>query len=448
MKQVKIVDDDPDVRKSLTQTLELAGFCVRNYDHPRKLLNSLEKNWQGIVISDLKMPDIDGQELLRHVKLIDEDIPFILITGHGDVSTAVQAIHNGAYDFIEKPFRKETLIEILNRACEKIDLVSENRNLRKKLSVQSHKKIIGQSPEILLLKKKIASLAEADIDVLINGETGTGKELVAQELHRLGPRFEGPFVAVNCAAIADSLVESELFGHEVGSFTGATKQRIGKFEHANNGTIFLDEVESIPQSLAAKILRVLQERKIVRVGSNKEIKLDIRVLAATKVDLKELSDEGKFRQDLYYRLNVVEIHLPPLRHRLEDIPSLFEYFLNRSAQKYGLEPIVIDSVVLEKLSSKKWPGNVRELKNFAERYMLSHQFSDVDFFDHSLNDYRADEIQSLSSRVQNYEKLLIVDALKKNKGDVGLASDSLKIPKKTLYDKIKRYAINRSAGDD
>ena len=340
------------------------------------------------------------------------------------------------------------MIEILNRACEKIDLVSENRNLRKKLSVQSHKKIIGQSPEILLLKKKIASLAEADIDVLINGETGTGKELVAQELHRLGPRFEGPFVAVNCAAIADSLVESELFGHEVGSFTGATKQRIGKFEHANNGAIFLDEVESIPQSLAAKILRVLQERKIVRVGSNKEIQLDIRVLAATKVNLKELSDKGKFRQDLYYRLNVVEIHLPPLRHRLEDIPSLFEYFLNRSAQKYGLEPIVIDSIVIDKLSSKKWPGNIRELKNFAEQYMLSHQFSGVDFFDHNVNDHPDDEIQSLSSRVQNYEKLLIVDALKKNKGDVGLASDSLKIPKKTLYDKIKRYAINRVAGDD
>ncbi len=444
MSHIKLVDDDNDLRKALTQTLELAGFSVQSFADAEILLQQLQPDYNGIIVSDLRMPGLDGLSLLEKVTQIDKDIPVVLITGHGDVSVAVKAIQKGAYDFIEKPFRKETIIDVLNRAGEKRNLIMENRNLRSKLANQTDQVLIGESNVMMNLKKQIASLAQADVDVLINGETGTGKELVARELHRMSPRSDGPFVAVNCAAIADSLVESELFGHEAGSFTGALQKRIGKFEHANKGTIFLDEIESIPQSLAAKILRVLQERKLERVGSNKEIELDLRVLAATKLDLKTLSEQGKFRQDLYYRLNVIEVFIPALRERLEDIPLLFEYFSRQAADKYKCSAVVLNPRLTEQLLNRQWPGNVRELKNIAERYVLTNQFPRLEFNDQHNCEQELDATSSLQDQVRTYEKMLMVEALRQHNGDVKQASKVLKVPRKTFYDKMKKYSISRT----
>ncbi|MDH3637278.1 MAG: sigma-54 dependent transcriptional regulator [Gammaproteobacteria bacterium] len=442
MKPVILVDDDDDLRRAVKQTLELEGFEVNGFNSGKPALHTLKRDWQGVVVTDIRMPGMDGLALMAKIKDIDADIPVVLITGHGDVSTAVKAIQDGAYDFIEKPFRNAALLEVLNRAVEKRGLVLENRRLRSELAAQHGESLIGHSNPILRLKEKIASIAPAQVDVLITGETGTGKELVARAVHQQSPRRSGPFVAVNCAAIPETMVESELFGFEAGSFTGAHKRRVGRFESADGGTIFLDEIESIPPPLAAKILRVLQERSLERLGSNSTISLDIRIVAASKVDLKELSERGEFREDLYYRLNVVELCLPPLRERQEDIPLLFEHFVQGAVNRFERSAPEITHEIIEQLLVHSWPGNVRELKNAAERFVLGNELGDLDLLPPEAEDGGSGEL-NLPQRVEHFEKLLIEHALARHQGNVQKTYRALGIPRKTFYDKLGKYAINQ-----
>lgn len=442
MKQVILVDDDHDLRRAVKQTLELEDFEVTGFDSGKPALHALKRDWPGVVVTDIRMPGLDGLQFMARVKDIDADIPVILITGHGDVSTAVKAIQDGAYDFVEKPFRNARLLDILHRAIEKRSLVLENRRLRTELAAHHGEPLIGQSNAMLKLKDKIAAIAEAQVDVLINGETGTGKELVARAIHQQSPRRDGPLVAVNCAAIPETMVESELFGFEAGSFTGAQKRRIGRFENANGGTIFLDEIESIPVALATKILRVLQERSLERLGSNTSIPIDVRVLAATKADLKALSQRGEFREDLYYRLNVVELFIPPLRERQEDIPLLFQHFVEGAMKRFERDAPQITQDVIAQLLTHDWPGNVRELKNTADRFVLSRDFGGLDLLPPELGGEEGVEL-NLPQRVQRFEKLLIEQALARHRGSVQETHRALGIPRKTLYDKLGKYAIKQ-----
>jgi len=430
MKQIILIDDDADLRRSLKQTLELANYRVADFADAASALKVVSEDYPGVVVSDIKMPEMDGLQLHQVVKSIDQDIPVMLITGHADVSTAVKAIREGVYDFMEKPFRNSRLLETLDRAVEKRRLVLENRTLRSALSAQNNQLIIGRSAPVRNLKLAIQNIADADVDVLVRGETGVGKELVARSLHQQSARRDAPFVAVNCAAIPESMVESELFGFEEGSFTGAIKQRIGRFEAADGGTVFLDEIESIPMQLAVKILRVLQERCVERLGSNEAIPLDIRVVAATKVDLYELSQRGEFREDLYYRLNVMELLVPPLRERQDDIAILFEFFVDQAAQQFKRPIPILGSGMLAKLIAHSWPGNVRELKNMAKRYVLE-QAIPADLQGAGCTEGGLST--NLPAHMDQLEKLLIEQSLQCHQGNIKATYEALGIPRKTLY---------------
>lgn len=310
--KVLFIDDEKHIRQANRQTLELAGLEVVASDCAEEVFDIITKDWPGVIVCDIRLPGMNGMELQEKINLMDRDLPVILITGHGDVSTAVKAMRNGAYDFLEKPYAPERFIKTVTRALEKRMLTLENRLLRSELEVHSAPgpRIIGVTPATKRLRATIAQIADTGADVLIVGETGTGKELVARSLHEHSRRRNKNFVAVNCGAIAENLIESELLGHEAGAFTDAKNKRVGKLEHANGGTLMLDEIESMPLQMQVHLLRVLQERAVERLGSNKLIPLDIRVVAAAKVDLKEASDRNEFRKDLYYRLNVVCIDIP------------------------------------------------------------------------------------------------------------------------------------------
>lgn len=435
-----VVDDHEEIRNALVEMLELADYTVAAFSNAQAALLTLSEHWQGIVISDIRMPEMDGFELLAALQALDADLPVILITGHGDIQMALGAIRSGAYDFIEKPFRRDHLLEVVRRGLDKRQLILENRRLKHAIEAQGNDVIIGQSPAITALKEKIVRLAQADVNTLICGETGTGKELAARRLHEQSERREGPFVAINCAALPESMMEAELFGHEAGAFTDAKKARIGKFEYAHLGTIFLDEVESIPLSLAVKILRVLQERQVERLGSNQAIDIDIRVVTATKTDLKVLAEEGAFREDLYYRLNVVELHLPPLRQREQDIVLLFRYFVDQASNRFNIPAPDISLHVIDTLMQHKWPGNVRELINVAERFVLTDTLIDQ----HTLANWQsAPSLSSLPNRIEQYEKRLIEEALSQAQGSIKRTYEGLGIARKTLYDKLAKYGIDR-----
>ncbi|WP_323148167.1 sigma-54 dependent transcriptional regulator, partial [Pseudomonas oryzihabitans] len=335
--QILLIDDDAHLRLALSQTLDLAGFKVTALADARELEMAAVRGWPGVVVSDIRMPGIDGLELLAQLHQRDAELPVVLITGHGDVPLAVQAMRAGAYDFLEKPFANDALIDSVRRALGARHLVLENRSLRLALA-ERHElqtRLIGQTPGMARLRDQIGALAATQADVLIHGETGAGKEVVARALHDLSNRRDGPFVAINAGALAESVVESELFGHEQGAFTGAQKRRIGKFEYASGGTLFLDEIESMSLDVQVKLLRLLQERKVERLGSNQQIPLDIRVVAATKEDLRQAADQGRFRADLYYRLNVATLRIPALRERSEDILPLFHHFARAAAERHG-----------------------------------------------------------------------------------------------------------------
>lgn len=445
MTKLLLVDDEKIIRDSVGQSLMLAGFEVETFASAAEVLPKLQADFDGLLITDIRMPQMDGLELMEQVHQRDADFPVILISGHADVALAVNAIRDGAYDLLEKPFATNALIESVKRALEKRRLTLENRALKAELAQQQTRlgpRIIGQAPSIVALRKMITRIANVDADVLVWGETGTGKELVARSLHEQSKRRNHNYVAINCGAIPANLIDSELFGHEAGAFTGAKGLRIGKFEHANGGTLFLDEIESMPMTTQMPLLRVLQERQIERLGSNQLLPLDIRVVAATKIDLKEAAERAEFRRDLYYRLNVVTLEVPPLRTRREDIPMLFQHFMLIAAARSELEVPPLDSKALHVLLGHDWPGNIRELRNIAERYVL---LGDAYSYDLAalMNEEGVPDGLSLADQVACYEKTLIEQVLNRYNGNIKQAMEALDIPRKTLADKMKKYGLER-----
>lgn len=443
--EVFFVDDERAIREASCQSLDLAGFAVKGFERAEQALSEIDREWSGVLISDIRMPGMDGMQLLTRVQEIDRDIPVILITGHGDVATAVEAMREGAYDFIEKPFSTERLADIVRRAQGRRALALENRRLRVELEIQSAPgpRIVGNTPAMQRLRATVAQIADTDADVLILGETGTGKELLARSLHEHSRRREHNFVPVNCGAVPENLIESELFGHESGAFTGAKGKRIGRFEHAHRGTLFLDEIESMPMQVQIHLLRVLQERAIERLGSNQSVPLDLRVVAATKVDLGQASLDGSFREDLYYRLNVVTIEIPPLRERMEDIPLLFQHFLLVAGQRYDREVPPPGSDQIRALLSHRWPGNVRELRNIADRYVLLGENLDYDL-ERLIHGNDSETALTLPQQVECFEKSLIMQQLEVQKGSLKATMEVLGVPRKTLYDKMKKYGLDKA----
>ena len=392
----------------------------------------------AIVITDVRLPGMDGLALLDRVVAIDPDIPVVVVTAHGDIAMAVRAMRAGAYDFIEKPFAPERFVETATRALDKRVMRVALDELRAQLAQRSgiESVLLGQSAAMQEVRRMILRLAATSADVMIFGETGTGKELVARCLHDHSNRRDRHFVAINCGGLPETLFESELFGHEPGAFTSAAKRRIGKIEHANGGTLLLDEIESMPMVMQIKLLRILQERKIERLGSNEELPVNVRVVAATKHDLLALADQQKFRADLYYRLNVAVLRLPPLRDRREDIPLLFEHFVSLASTRYGLPAPQMTPEHLRELMAHDWPGNVREIRNAADRFVL--EFGDSPVVDAA----DAASPTPLAQQMELVEKALIEQALQRCQGRMQDVMQTLGIAKKTLYDKLHRHAID------
>ena len=446
--QIILIDDDPHLRQALYQTLDLAGLKVLPLAQASGLGERIGRDWPGVVVSDIRMPGMDGLELLAQLHAQDPELPVLLITGHGDVPLAVQAMRSGAYDFLEKPFASDALLDSVRRALALRALVLDNRSLRLALSdrQQLSTRLVGHSPAMLRLREQIGALAATKADVLILGETGSGKEVVARALHDLSSRRNGPFVAINAGALAESVVESELFGHEPGAFTGAQKRRIGKFEFANGGTLFLDEIESMSLDVQVKLLRMLQERVVERVGGNQLIPLDIRVIAATKEDLRQAADQGRFRADLYYRLNVAPLRIAPLRERGEDALMLFQHFADESSNRHGLTPNVLQPAQRALLLRHNWPGNVRELQNVAERFALGLELAlDDDSADGSPSS--AGEVSGgLSEQVEHFERSLIAAELERSHSSMRSLAEALGVPRKTLHDKLRKHGLNFESG--
>jgi two-component system C4-dicarboxylate transport response regulator DctD len=436
---ILFVDDEAAMRHAVTQWLGLAGFETLVHDRASTALDKLSTEFHGILVTDLKMDGIDGMELLRRAQRLDPELPVVVITGHGDVETAVEAMRLGAYDFIEKPFAPERFLDVVRRASEKRQLVVENRRLRRAVSEQTlSSRIIGTSQAAQALRASVAELAATDASVVLYGATGVGKDLVARCLHDFGRRAKANYVAVNCAAVPETMVESEFFGHEAGAFTSASKARVGKIEHANGGTLFLDEIDSMPLATQAKLLRALQDRVIERLGSNRSIPVDLRAIAASKVDLRTASAEGRFRPDLYYRLSVVELVVPPLRERIEDVPLLFEYFATSAAAAHGRDLRPIASTTMTMLMAHSWPGNVRELRNAAERYALGLR-------EPLLPNLPVTESErlSLAQQVDAFERALIERCLVETGGKISVVMERLDIPRRTLSEKMARFGLDR-----
>jgi two-component system C4-dicarboxylate transport response regulator DctD len=437
--QAILIEDEAALRLATSQTLELGGFTVQACASAEEALVLLRADYPGVIVTDVRLPGRSGLELQAQVAALDAELPVIVVTGHGDVDMAVAAMRSGAYDFIEKPFAAERLLDAVRRAQERRRLVLENRQLRAaRARHPDMPDLVGRSAAIEQLKVVIRNVAPTAVDVLINGQTGTGKEVVARLLHAASGR-KGNFVAINCGALPESVFESEIFGHEAGAFTGAQKRRIGKLEFAQGGTVFLDEIESMPMALQVKLLRVLQERRLERLGGNDSVALECRIVAATKVDLLQLSAQGQFREDLYYRIGVVGIELPRLRDRRDDIPLLLAHFAADAAQRYQRPLPAWSAQQMAQWQAADWPGNVRELRNFAERLVLGlagpGPASAVAIAGAAVGP------ASLPQLVDQHERELIVQALAAVDGNVSLAADNLQVPRKTLYDKLKKYQL-------
>ncbi|HFL7940180.1 sigma-54-dependent transcriptional regulator [Pseudomonas putida] len=436
LNSVIVVDDEASIRSAVEQWLSLSGFSVQLFARAEECLAHLPQHFPGVIISDVRMPGMDGLQLLERLQADDPDLPVILLTGHGDVPMAVEAMRSGAYDFLEKPFTPQHLLGSLRRALEKRQLVLENRRLHEQADLKSRLEgtLLGMSQGLQQLRRQVLELASLPVNVLIRGETGSGKERVARCLHDFGPRAGKPFVALNCAAIPESLFEAELFGHESGAFTGAQGKRIGKLEYANGGTVFLDEIESMPLAQQAKLLRVIQEQKLERLGANQSISVDLRVIAATKPDLLEEARAGRFREDLAYRLNVAELRLAPLRERREDIPLLFEHFARAAGEKLGRAAPVLSGVQLAQLLSHDWPGNVRELANAAERHALGLSSPNIE---------ATPAGQSLGEQMEAFEAQCLRAALRQHGGEIKSVMEALQLPRRTLNEKMQRHGLVR-----
>jgi len=434
---VLLVEDDAHVRLGCEQALQLAGVAVHTAESAEAAQALVEPGFAGVVVTDMRLPGMDGLDFIRWLRGRDAALPAIMITGHGDVTLAVEAMRSGAYDFIPKPFSPEHLVEVVQRALEKRALTLEVESLRRRLERREgiEATLVGRSPQMVALRRRVQDVAGSAVDVLIRGETGTGKELVARCLHDHGPTAKGNFVALNCGGMPETLLDSELFGHEAGAFSGAQKRRIGKIEHADGGTLFLDEVETMPMAMQIKLLRVLQERTLERLGSNQPVKVACRVVAASKDDLAQLAQQGRFRADLYYRLNVVAVDLPPLRERREDIPLLFEHFLAQAVERYQRPLPNVAPADLHRLMAQDWPGNVRELRNAADCFALGLRN------DPSALAATAEHDLSLGEAVERFERSLIAAELRRQGGSLARTAEALHTAKTTLHDKIRKYGL-------
>jgi two-component system C4-dicarboxylate transport response regulator DctD len=431
---VAFVDDDADLRRANAQSLELAGHDVRLFEGAATALKAIEPDFPGVVVSDIRMPGIDGMQLFRMLHEADPELPVILITGHGDVATAVGAIRDGAYDFITKPYPPDALLRSIARALEQRRLALENRRLRREAErAAASSVLLGQSPAIEQLRRTIDQLGDTEVDILIEGETGTGKTLVATLLHRTSRRRGRPLATVDCGALPVSLIDSELFGHVAGAFPGAQHSRTGRIEAAEFGTLFLDEIDALPLAVQPKLLRAIEDRVITPLGSNEARAVDVRVVAASTSDLRHMAAENRFLAPLLYRLNGVVLRLPPLRERREDVPLLFDHFLQDAARRLKREAPAMTAAHWAMLADHDWPGNVRELIHYAERVVLGLD-------DHALGPDDADA--SLAERVAQFEAAQLRKALADHDGRVGAAIAALGLPRKTFYDKLKRHGID------
>jgi DNA-binding NtrC family response regulator len=436
---ILIVDDEESVRDSLYNWFIEDGYRVECAENANKALSILESDNFDIILADIKMPGMDGLEMLRRIKLLKTETIVIVMTAFATVDTAVQALKDGAFDYITKPFDPDDLSHLIRNASKQISLTEENENLKKKVvSLENVEDLIGNSEAMKKVLKDIESVAQSNSSVVITGESGTGKELVARAIHSNSPRKFFPLVSVHCGALTESLLESELFGHEKGAFTGAMYNRKGRFEMADNGTIFLDEIATISTKMQIDLLRVLESKSFVRVGGNKEISSDFRVICATNRDLKSMVEKGTFREDLYYRLNVVNIFVPPLRERIEDIPLLVDYFIKKYCTSMNKPPVTIDSAALKRLEEFNFPGNVRELENMIERAIVVGNRKRISLKDLPL------EKTILSNSIESLEDLEnthILQILNKYSWNISRTAKALKIDRVTLYNKISKYGL-------
>jgi len=452
--KILVVDDEKNIRSGLAKVLEMDGYDVLQAQDGQEAMKLLVKEDIDLIITDLKMPKLSGEELLKRVVSSYPAIPVLILTGHGSVDSAVEAMHNGAYDFLTKPVNIERLELLLKRALSRRELARKHQELEAELSRLEKKRggmeILGKSAPMQRIFEMINQVAPTRASVLITGESGTGKELVADALHYQSPRKEKPLIKVHCAALSESLLESELFGHEKGAFTGAAAMRKGRFELADGGTIFLDEIGEINQSVQIKILRVLQEKSFERVGGEKTINVDVRIIAATNKDLKKEVEEGRFREDLYYRLNVVNIHLPPLRERVEDIPLLAVRFLKESAEENGKEVLGIDPGAMMALRSYRWSGNVRELRNVIESAVVLSRGKYITLEDlppHISEQSDKDFIKvPFGIPMAEVEKIVIRANLIALGGNKSRTAEVLGIGRKTLHRKIHEYGLEAEFG--
>lgn len=447
MAKVLIVDDENNIIKIMSDIVQDEGHLVYNAKSGSSALEFIRKNDVDIIFLDVWLPDCNGLDILEKIQQLNNDIEVIMISGHGSIDIAVKSTKMGAYDFLEKPPSIDRIITVMRNAIEQQRLRKENRQLKK--SVENDDEMIGSSEQMIEIKKIIKTAAATNARVFITGANGTGKELVARAIYRNSKRCNKPFIKINCAAIPDELIESELFGHEKGSFTGAVGRRIGKFELADTGTIFLDEICDMSQSAQAKVLRVLQEQQLERVGGNETISVDVRVIAATNVDVHKAIAEGKFREDLFYRLNVIPINIPSLAERKPDIELLSKYYIERFADEHGVGKKEFTEEGIEFLKSYTWPGNVRELKNIMERLSIMvasneigkddiGKYLEINSHDESLFTDNSD----LKSARDEFEKNYIINALKSNKKNISITAKELGIERTNLHRKINQYNID------
>lgn len=438
--RVLLVDDDAQMRASTEQALELAGLAVTGFSSAEEMLHHAGPGLNGVVVTDIRMPGMDGMTLLQHLRDLDTDLPVILITGHAEVQLAVEAMRRGAYDFIEKPFVTQSLISVLRRAMDHRALVLANRRLRAAAGQRDdmEARLPGRSAAIIDLRYRLRAIGASEADALIVGPTGVGKEVVAHAMHDLSPRNAKPFVAVNCAALPAALIESELFGHEAGAFPGAMRARYGRFEHARGGTVLLDEVSQMPPDLQVKLLRVLQDRMITRLGSNDPIPLDVRFIATSKTDLAVEVAQGRFREDLYWRLNVALLRVPPLSERREDIPLLFLQLVREAAARNSAPDRTPEPEMLADLAARNWPGNVRELRNTAERFVLG-----LDWMPGATAGSTGPDTPRLAERVAGFERSVIAGAIAAHGGHLRRVYESLGVSRKTLYEKMQKHGLDR-----
>jgi len=439
--EILFVDDEEHLRIAASQTLDLAGYKARTLASATEALTALSRTYRGILVSDIRMPGMDGMQLLRAAYAIDPDLPVVLVTGHGDVTLAVEAMREGAYDFIEKPFTTERFIESITRAAEKRLLTLENRALRDSVTHRADDlevRLAGRSPIMCNLRTQIRAVASSPSDLLIIGETGTGKEVVARAVHDLSDARNHPFVVIDCAALPAEMIEAELFGYEAGAFAGAIRPRFGKFEHARNGTIFLDHAHTMSPEMQARLLRAIQDRTITRLGGNEPIPLNCRFIAASNLDLEADAPANgvPFSRDLLYRLNAMTLRLPALSAHMEDIPQLFIQLVDAAAIRFRREPPPPPDSLISHVLNRNWPGNVRELRNAAERYVLGIGDDDIPASDTGPKD--------LKDRVAAFESEAIEAELRAQNGNLKAAYESLGLSRKTLYEKMQKYDLSRN----